>query len=240
MEKSIKIKLKTFCYYQMGIVTLVVSLGLLSYLVIYFTGHKQLLGFARFLDVGSEQSLPTYISTVNLLLVSILLFFIYIYEKEMNNPGKSYWKYLSFVFIFLSVDEAGGIHEIFSRINAVLARSGFMPDFPLLGNHQWVVFGVIFVIIGFIYIVPFLRKLPDKTRFYFVGAGLIYIIGALGFEFLGAVMLKTGLVDSNKDLLYLIRRIFEEGFEMYGIALFNCALYREILNRKMVLQVRSD
>ena len=69
---------------------------------------------------------------------------------------------------------------------------------------------------------------------------MIYIIGALGFEFLGAVMLKTGLVDSNKDLLYLIRRIFEEGFEMYGIALFNCALYREILNRKMVLQVRSD
>ena len=66
-------------------------------------------------------------------------------------------------------------------------------------------------------------------------AATIFISGAVGFEYLGAVMLETGMVESRNDIAYLIRRIFEEGFEMYGIALFNCALYREILQRNFSL-----
>jgi hypothetical protein len=50
-------------------------------------------------------------------------------------------------------------------------------------------------------------------------------------------MLSTGFVDTDKDIIYRIRRIFEEGFEMFGIAIFNCALYKEILDREIYLLI---
>jgi len=62
----------------------------------------------------------------------------------------------------------------------------------------------------------------------------------MGFEFLGAIMLKTGIAESKDDLIFSIRRIFEEGLEMYGIALFNIALYREISNKKIALTIASS
>ncbi len=66
-------------------------------------------------------------------------------------------------------------------------------------------------------------------------SGLIFIFGAVGLEFVGELMFKTGFIESSADLFYIFCRLFEEAFEMYGIALFNCALYREILNRKITL-----
>ena len=46
-------------------------------------------------------------------------------------------------------------------------------------------------------------------------------------------MLETGIIESDKDFPYLVEMLFEEAFEMYGVAIFNCALHREILRRKI-------
>ena len=53
-------------------------------------------------------------------------------------------------------------------------------------------------------------------------------------------MLETGIVGSKQNILYKLRRIFEEGFEIYGIVLFNCALYREIVIRKISLLISNS
>ena len=90
-----------------------------------------------------------------------------------------------------------------------------------------------FVLAVSIVLLPFVSKLPTDTRRYFLIAGCVFVTGAVGFEYLGALMLETGIVESRKDMAYLVRRLFEEGFEMYGVAIFNCALYREILRRKI-------
>ena len=52
-----------------------------------------------------------------------------------------------------------------------------------------------------------------------------------------AVMLHTGFAEKS-DLIYQFRRIFEEGFEMFGIAIFNCALFREIVSRNLHVGIK--
>ena len=211
--------------------TVVIALGLFAYVFTELTGHGSLLGFLRLLSVSSEQSIPTYVSVINLLLASILVFIIYSYEKTNKQNGAGYWLFLSILFLFLSIDESISIHEKFGYIQGYLVRKELIS--PILVTHRWLPFGVFFVFIVSIVLFPFVRELPADTRRYFLIAGFVFITGAIGFEYLAAWMLETGFVESKKDWAYLVRRLFEEGFEMYGVAIFNCALYREILRRKI-------
>ncbi len=211
--------------------SVVIALGLFVYIFTKLTGHGDLLGFLRLLDVRGEQSVPTYVSSINLLLASILIFIIYSYEKSNKQNDAGYWLFLSILFLYLSIDESTSIHENFENVHRYLVRKELIS--PILDTHQWLPFGVFFVFVVSIVLLPFVRRLPADTRRYFLIAGCVFITGAVGFEYLGAWMRKTGFVESRQDWAYLIRRLFEEGFEMYGVAIFNCALYREILRRKI-------
>ena len=237
MQEKLNLKFNprfsTFCVAQFTLVTVVLFLGLLAYIFTYKTGHGGLLGFLPLLDVGNEQSFPTYVSVINLLLTSLLLFAIYVFEKVNDNERYRYWLFLSALFLLLSVDESASIHEQFANVHDYLVDHELIPH--ILSTHQWLPFGIAFMVIVLAILLPFIINLPRKTLGLFSLAATVFIAGAVGFEYLGAVMLETEIVDSKNDIAYLIRRIFEEGFEMYGIALFNCVLYREIFQRNFAL-----
>ncbi len=220
-----------FCIAQFAIVTVVIVLGFLAYLYPKLTGYDSLFGFVRLLDVDSERSIPTFVSEINLLLASILILIIYSYEKTNKQKGAGYWLFMSILFLYLSVDESASIHENFENVHRYLVRKELISQ--ILDTHQWFPFGVFFIFVVSIVLLPFVRRLPADTRRYFLIAGCVFITGAVGLEYLGGVMINTGFVESKQDWAYLIRRLFEEGFEMYGVAIFNCALYREILRRKI-------
>jgi len=237
MKMKLDIKLTSFALAQFAVVTAILTLGMASYIFTWKTGHDHLMGFLRLWDVGAEQSFPTYFSTLNLLFASILLLVIYGYEKANHHKGSYYWLFMSILFLALSADEAACVHENFVFVHYFLLNKGLIPEVYV--THQWLPFGMVFVVVLGIGLFKFLRSLPRTTLFYFLISGVVFLIGAIGFEYIGAVMIKTGVVDSRHDLLYLIRRVFEEAFEMYGIVLFNCALYREILNRKMSFSIST-
>jgi len=230
--------LRSFTITQMLAVSFILILGLCAYLYSYATGDYSLWGFLRLLDVGAELSIPTFFSILNLFFAALLLLIIYAYEKAQQNIGARYWLFLALIFAFLSADESASIHENFDQVFDFFTYHGI--NLPSLGTHNWVIFGLFFILVIGISLIPFLKSLPKKTLIYFMVSGTIFVTGAVGFEYLGAIMIKTGFVESKKDLAYLIRRIFEEGFEMYGIALFNSALYREILNRKITLTIGTS
>ena len=233
----LNIKLRDFCIAQFALVTALVILGLVAY--IFRDSVLDLSGtLYRLLDVGDEKSLPTYFSTLNLLFSSILIYIIYRHEKASDRSDRFYWLFLSLLFLFLSFDEFASIHEKFAKVYDSLVEKNFI--YPVLETHGWILFGIAFVLIIVLALIPFLRNLPKDTRRYFLISGFVFVTGAIGFELVGAIMLKTKFVDSPIDIAYLLRRILEEGFEMYGIAMFNCALYREISIRRMSLELLSD
>lgn len=237
MKITLDLNIRGFCIAQFAIVTIVIALGFFAYAFTKFTGHQSVFGFLRLLDVGNEQSIPTYVSVVNLLLASILLFIIYHHEKSNSQSRSGSWAFMSIFFLFLSVDESASIHENFAHIHLYLVNEDIISS--TLETHRWLPFGVIFVLVVLIVLSPFLCSLAADTRRHFLIAGCVFVTGAVGFEYLGALMLETGVVDSKNDTAYLIRRLFEEGFEMYGVAIFNCALYHEILRKKITLVIGS-
>lgn len=231
------ISLKQFGYAQVFIILVILILGFAGYLFQYFDLNRILIKSFRLFDVGREQSIPTMFSVLNLLLSCFFIFIIYLHSKRLNQKKNIFWLLLSITFFFLAIDEAMSIHEKLTYVQIYFQNSRLSPH--LLDTHQWLPLGVLFVIIFAIIFIPFLKSLETKTILYFSIAAFVFLSGAIGFEFLGAVMLKTGFVESKNELIYMFRRILEEGFEMYGIAIFNIALYREILNRKISLILGS-
>jgi len=86
---------------------------------------------------------------------------------------------------------------------------------------MWVVpYGIAVVVIGLVYL-KFVLRLPNNTRARFVTAGLIYLIGALGIEMLGA---READLHGTETVLYSMLYTFEEMLEMLAIILFIYAL----------------
>ncbi len=237
MDINFTIKRKQFFTAQYMIVTSLLFLCFLTYIFSYVTGHGNVLGIIRLLDVGEESSIPTYFSTMNLFFSSLLAFIIYKCEKIMAQRGAFYWLILSILFLYLSVDEGARIHENFKYFQNYF---GLFPQlFEHRPGHGWLPYGFILVLIVGFFFLPFLRSLPRRTALYFILSGLVFITGAIGFEFAGTLMVSTGFATTD-DFIYDVRRLFEEGFEMYGIAIFNCTLFGEILKRKITLSLKSD
>ena len=228
----VKTRLSDFVSAQLRLVSIVIALGAVNYMLFKSTGMN-----LRVFDVGHEQSVPTYFSALNLLLSSVLLWVIYQYETLSRHKRHNYWLQLSALLAFLSMDEALSIHENFKRISDILARMG-ISVFEM-ESHRWLPFGLMLVAVVTVYLIPFLRALPRDTLLLFLASGLVFLTGAIGFEFIGFWMIESGIVDSKTDIIYLIRRLLEEGFEMYGVALFNCVLYREIVKRKIGLSIST-
>jgi len=237
MNLSVNVSLKKFTIVQVVISSSILFLGLTSYLFTHFTGHGSLLGVIRLLDVGDEQSIPTFFSVLNLLFASILLLVIYIFESRNQIKGSLFWLLLSIVFFYLSVDESASIHENFVEVNTFLVNKGVISQ--VLDTHQWLPFGVLFLVLFSIVFIPFFKHIDKVTLRNFSIAGFVFISGAVGLEYLGAVMLETGFVESRSDLIFSIRRLCEEGLEIYGIVIFNCALYQEILKRDISISFNN-
>lgn len=238
MNIEINISLRKFIKFQVIIISAILIICAIGYTVLSFGAPSIINKFFKLFDVGREQSIPTYFSVFNLLVAAALIAVIAIYEKKNDLKSSRYWISLSLIFIFLALDEALSFHEKLTYIQLSLEESSILPK--LLTSHQWIPLGIIFVIITGIYFIPFIKSLSRETFILFSLAGFIFIFGAIGLELSGSLMLSNELVESKNELIYMFRRIFEEGFEMFGIAIFNIALYKEILNRKISLILIND
>jgi hypothetical protein len=232
MDIKWKLRLREFKVFQFSVVSALVLLSLFSSISTHYLGHGRLLGLIPFLNVGEEQSLPTYFSSINLLLSALLLFLISVIAKRRLFPRYRYWLYLSLLFLLLSVDEATSIHEKFNQLQEY---TGVM--IPVIQTHSWLLYGVLFTIIVGVFFLPFLISLPTRTALLMVLAGTIFLGGAIGFETLGAWLRYRGSA-GYYDLIGDMRRLLEESLEMYGIALFNSVLFKEIVTTNATIIFR--
>jgi hypothetical protein len=226
MHIKINIKQKGFCYVQIAVVSIILILGLVSYLITYFTGHGGLLGLLPRLDVSSEISICNYFSSLNLILASFFLYLIYLNEKANQFKGFNYWLLLSIIFLIMSIDESVGFSEILYGVQEKIENRGTISE----AVDVMSIFRITIVAALAIIFFPFIKLLKKQIFRNFFIAGFVYLMGSVGFDIIGSVMLHSGIVEIN-DLLNLIRRLFEEGFEMFGIVIFNCTLYGLMLEK---------
>ena len=202
--------------FLLRVVVCLLVLSCLSMIVVYFfPDSRSAYYFAKAFNVDHERNIPTLYSFLALLFSALLLGVIAHAKNLDSDPYKNHWKILSFIFLWLSLDEVGQLHEkLMIPMRSLLNATGFL-------YFTWVVpIGFLVVIFLFCYR-KFLLHLPVATKKMFVAAAALYIGGAIGVEMLGGYVAST---TGQENVSYVIVTTLEESLEMLGIVVFIHAL----------------
>lgn len=187
------------------------SLSLCSQLVKYGTGHDQVFGIIPMLYVDYEANLPTWYSSIALLMASFVLCLIALSKRAQADRFTFHWFFLSGLFFLLSVDEVATIHECaIEPMRRLIDAQGVL-------HYAWVIPGGVFVLIVGAIMLRFLIALPARTRNLFLTAGAVFVGGAIGVEMISAYHAYS---HGEKNLLYSLIITFEEAMEMLGVIIF--------------------
>lgn len=170
---------------------------------------------ASLFNIDGEQNIPTMYSWSALMFCAVLLAIIGQAKKVVGDRHVIYWRVLTVIFVYLSLDEATSIHEQFAEpLRASLNTSGFL-------YYAWVIPGVIFVLAVFLGFLKFLLALPPKTKHLFLTAGAIFVGGAIGLELVSGAYAE---LYTQHNFTTSILNSIEEFMEMTGIVIFIYAL----------------
>jgi hypothetical protein len=202
--------------FLLRVVGCLVVLSSLSHLTHHFFRDSR---FAKYflmvLSLDSEGNIPTFYSSLALLFSSLLLGVIAHAKSLDSSPYKQHWKLLSFIFLYLSLDEAGQLHEkLVPPLRSLLNATGFL-------YYTWVVPFAFLVVIFLLSYSKFLFHLPVSTKKLFVAATALYLSGTLGLELVGGYVASTM---GMNHLFFTIAMTIEELLEMLGIVVFIHAL----------------
>ena len=218
---------KKIFYYLILLISSLIVTSAVGQLYRYFINDIDLLVFlAKLFYVDRERNIPTAYSSIALMLCCILLALITVLKNNQRDSYTVYWRYLSVIFLFLSVDEIVSIHERFGGpVKLILNIDAVSPLY-----FAWVVPGIIFVfLLGLIYL-RFILSLPTKTRFLFTIAGITFLVGAIGMEMVSGWYASShgGYASSRGSAIYVMIVHLEEFLEMLGIVIFIYALLQYI------------
>lgn len=186
-------------------------LGIIS---TFYFGYGSVKGVVPLFDFNTEKNIPTFFSSLLLLLSATLFLIIANHHKKLNT---SYWPWvgLSVIFLLLAIDETSVLHE---RLGAFLHESLNTSGIFLFA---WIIpYGIALFVLLIVY-AKFLRQLPSETRTLLIIAGIVFVIGAIGFEMLGG---QHADEYGYKTFIYSVFYTFEELFEMFGVSILLYAL----------------
>ena len=182
-------------------------------------------------DLDREHNIPTYFSTIMLLICSLL--FIVIGESKNDFEGRYrwHWTILGIIFFGLAIDEMLSFHEkTIEPLRNLLNTSGLL-------YHAWVIPAGLFLLALAFWYRKFLAEMPTRFRRLFILSGLIYVIGAMGIEMIGGLIISR--YDQN-NLTYALLTNFEEFFEIFGIILLIHALFSYVASLGGVLTFKIE
>jgi len=170
---------------------------------------------ARRFDLDLESNVPSWYSSMGLLVAAGILGVIARAKWHLRAPFRRHWAFLAVVFVGLSIDEAVQLHE--------LLRGPMHKRWELHGllHFAWIIPAAGAVALFGLGYLRFLWHLSARSRFLFVSAAVLFVGAALGLEAVGGAQVeRTGY----ESVRYSIFMVCEEGAEMLGVALFIYAL----------------
>lgn len=177
----------------------------------------------QLLDMNGEGNLPAWFTVACWSLAGILAHSIA--QVDETPHQRAAWYGVMALSLFISFDEMTMFHETFG---SMLGSS--IGEITGVGNilfYKWLVYGVIFVVVTGLLFLPFLYRLPGSTRWRIIMAGAIFLVGALGIEFLGAAS-QAGMIDLVQGRVWPLAIVLEETLEMLGVILLIHALLHHL------------
>lgn len=206
-----------------AIAVLLVVISVAGQLIRYVGGHDYAYGLLspaeQLFHVNREQNIPTLFSVLLLLCAASFLGLITLLKRQHQDPDRFKWATLTVGFIYLAIDEAWSFHEMLVEpVRGLLGHDSLGIFF-----FAWVLPAMAGVLILGLLFLKFLLRLPSLTRWSFLGAGAIYLGGAIGMEMLGGRHAES---HGFENLTYQLLTHLEESMEMAGMIVFIYALLR--------------
>lgn len=152
----------------MGLLVIVTGLllgGTVTQYMRYAYGAQSQSGLVRLFNLEGENNLPSWYSSIALLLSSAALGNIGLQRRQEGNPWAWHWLALAFGFLCLSADEAASIHEIAGPVlHRWLETTGQVDTVISVIGTAWLLAGIPVAAIAFLAFWGFLRHLPFTTR----------------------------------------------------------------------------
>lgn len=200
-----------------GIVAFLITMGIAVALIRTYTPYKTAMGVIQLFHMDRERTLTSHFSSLDLGFSSLLLGFIARIKKQLFDKYWMHWAALAVGFMFLSLDENIGIHELITRLLQDNQVGSMLPP-----HYFTTMIGISVVVPVFLAYRSFLKSLPRKVGLQFIISGVVFAVGAFGFELIG------GYIDSHPQVwprgFYRSIVILEESMELIGIVLFVKAL----------------
>ena len=186
-------------------------------------GHDIVFGLVPLFDFYEEHNVPTYFSSLNLLLTAAMLFLTARLERLRKPANVRAWQVLGLGFAFMSLDEFADVRMILSRMAQGLANGKL--DVPFL-SVAWTVPVALIVVVLAVYFLPFLMRLERSYLAHFALAGACFVFATIGLEtFEGNHAAVTGGV---RDLKFMLMVTLEESMEIFSVLYFQYFLLRYV------------
>ncbi len=203
-------------WWQSWAIAVLATLSVAEQYVIHILGRADLEDFLITFDLDAESNLPTWYSSIMLLVCSVLLGMIASRTRRLGGRFVGHWRALSGLFALLSLDEIARLHEHLGRLHEAWHTRG-------LFYFAWVIPGAAFVALVGVLFLRFFLHLPAATRWRVFWSGVVFVTGALVVEALGGWRAETmGMNNMTHSLIATV----EEVMELAGVAGFVVALLR--------------
>lgn len=191
-------------------------------------GMKNIDSLVELFNLDIERNIPTFYSTLLLLISASLLMVITKHVKANSRDHLLQWTALTIGFLFLSYDEAFSLHE---RLVAPMREIIGMKSLGVF-HFAWVVVALIILPFLGLFFLRFLLSLPATWRKRFLLAGTIYLGGAVGMELIGGWYVER----VYRDGFYYILATIEESLEMIGVIIFIDALIKVCVDKEITIR----
>jgi hypothetical protein len=210
---------------QVAIIAVLSIASTVAGTALYFSGWPaESFGYrtVKLFWLDTERNIPTFYQCASMLGASTLFALLGRRCRRAAETSMAVsWFTLAFVFVFLAIDEGVGIHE---TIGALYGTSY---------GASWSFYYIPVVLVLGAWLLPFLRRLPRKTRNRLVLSGLLFVGGSVGVEMVGQAYAEAY---SKTTPIYAALATKEEVLEMLGVALLIFALLKELADPRVAIR----
>lgn len=180
--------------------------------------------FRNLFDMGKEQNLPTWYSTIQLCVVGAFFFLAAASFRERLAPAAMMLSIMGLLFLVFSMDESVGIHEKLGELTDVFLSGGDRANTVFAVTGIWMFVIATPFLLGLLYLVALMsRYIKDRQFVRLCVIGIIVFLGSAGgLEIVGNFV--------PKDLLPF-QVAAEETGEMVGVTLILWAVYGLLARR---------
>ncbi|WP_405198158.1 hypothetical protein [Christiangramia sp. LLG6405-1] len=214
------------------IITILTILNIWSFMALDNYNNQQTGLFFKKTNFNTEKNIPSIFSGSLHFIAAIILAAIGLSKLRIENK-KVFWFCLSFLFLFVGLDEILRIHE---KLNRYLSNSWETSG---IFYYTWVIpYGVALILIALVCFKS-IFALPKQTIRDFILSAFIFLSGALGMEMFTGWYISfqnlEGLYIEKMNSIFVLYTV-EELLEMLGISYFIYSLLRFISQYRAIQQ----